>query len=190
MNSNVHYLLWFVALFTSLILSAVALDGLLHYLNMAWVGRYLGIIGTVTLLISFLYSARKRKLVSRGNMPSWLRSHEYLAWCGTMMILVHGGIHFNAWLPWYALIAMVIAAASGLIGKLLMRRSQDLLTEKTKDLRQIGLSDTEIRERIYWDALTFSLMRRWRSVHIPVTLMFAILSIYHIIAILIFWSWR
>ena len=30
----------------------------------------------------------------------------------------------------------------------------------------------------------------WRSVHIPITLAFAVLALAHIIAVFLFWGWR
>ncbi|HEY8904655.1 MAG TPA: hypothetical protein VIM63_01315, partial [Rhodoferax sp.] len=35
-------------------------DYLLHRLNLVWVGRYLGILGTLLIISSFYYSLRKR----------------------------------------------------------------------------------------------------------------------------------
>jgi hypothetical protein len=33
-------------------------------------------------------------------------------------------------------------------------------------------------------------MKKWRAVHLPITLAFAVLGITHILSILLFWEWK
>lgn len=33
-------------------------------------------------------------------------------------------------------------------------------------------------------------MKKWRSVHLPITLAFAVLGVGHIVSILLFWQWQ
>ena len=75
-------------------------DYLLHRFNLVWIGRYLGIPGTLLIIGSLIYSLRKRKMITSGNMKSWLSMHEVGTWLGSLMVLLHAGIHFNAILPW------------------------------------------------------------------------------------------
>ena len=107
-------------------LGAVALlcDGLLHVFELGWIGRYLGIVGTLLILVSLAYSLRKRGLIQRGNPPTLLRLHERLAWVGSLLVLVHAGIHFNALLGWLAIGAMLVNVTSGLTGKYLLKRAR------------------------------------------------------------------
>ncbi len=56
-----------------------------------------------------------------------LRRHERMAWAGSLLVLVHAGVHFNAWLGWLALAAMLINVASGLTGKYLLARARTRL---------------------------------------------------------------
>ena len=51
----------FLLMFGTLILATLVSDALLHQFGLAWVGRWLGIPGTLLILASFLYSMRKRK---------------------------------------------------------------------------------------------------------------------------------
>ena len=83
-----------------------------------WVGRYLGIPGTILILGSLVYSLRKRKYIRSGNPKTLLTLHEIGTWLGSAMVLIHAGIHFNAILPWLATIAMGVNVISGLVGKL------------------------------------------------------------------------
>lgn len=182
-----------VPFFLSLIaLAAAALlcDAVLHLLDIVWVGRWLGIPGTLLILASLGYSLRKRKMIRSGQPATLLRFHEYLAWAGSLLVLVHAGIHFNAILGWLAVWAMLINVASGLTGKFLLARSRRRLDEARQRMRDEGLTPAQLAERTYWDSLTFDAVKQWRSVHFPITLAFAVLALAHIIASLLFWSWK
>lgn len=119
-----QHVLPFTLLLGALAITALAGDFFLHRLNMVWVGRYLGIPGTLLIIGSLVYSLRKRKLITSGNPRSLLTFHEFTAWLGSLMVLIHSGIHFNAILPWLATIAMGVNVISGLVGKLLLDRSR------------------------------------------------------------------
>ena len=109
-----------VGIFVGLIVAMLLLDGLLHSLDLVWIGRYLGIPGTILILVALQYSLHKHKIVVSGDPRALLRRHELLAWIGALMVLVHAGVHFNAILPWLALGAMLVNVASGLTGKYLL----------------------------------------------------------------------
>ncbi|MCK5432886.1 MAG: hypothetical protein KAJ03_09085, partial [Gammaproteobacteria bacterium] len=142
------------------------------------------------ILLSFLYSMRKRKVISFGKPKTLLLLHETLTWIGALMILVHAGIHIYTILPWLALTAMVVSVISGMTGRYLLGRSRRFLDEK-KDMYSLqGLSEEAIDRKLFWDATTFELMKKWRSVHLPITLVFAVLSITHILSIFLFWQWK
>ena len=179
----------FLASFASLNLVALATDGLLHLFDLLWVGRWLGIPGVLLIVGSTAYSLRKRKLIRRGNPASLLRWHEALAWAGSLLILVHAGVHFNAILGWLAVWAMLINVGSGLTGKFLLKRSRLRMEDARQRMREGGLGDAEMEDRLYWDSLTFDAVRQWRVVHVPITLAFAVLATAHIVAIFLFWGW-
>jgi hypothetical protein len=166
------------------------IDAVLHYFDIVWVGRYLGIPGILLIIFSFGYSLRKRKLISIGKPVVMLRLHEWMAWAGSLLILVHAGIHFNAILGWLAVWAMLINVSSGLRGKFLLQRSRKRLEETLQRMREEGLSPSEIEERMFWDSLTFDVVKEWRSVHFPITLAFAVLATAHILSIFLFWGWK
>lgn len=180
----------FVLMFGSLIAATLVSDALLHQLDLVWIGRWLGIPGTLLILTSFLYSMRKRKKITFGKPKTLLRLHETLTWLGALMILVHAGIHVYAILPWLALAAMLVNVFSGMTGKILLDRSKRFLAAKREAYSGKGLSEAEIEKRLFWDATTFDLMKKWRSVHLPITLAFAVLGLGHIISILLFWQWQ
>ncbi|MCU7851539.1 MAG: hypothetical protein KZQ80_04935 [Candidatus Thiodiazotropha sp. (ex Monitilora ramsayi)] len=180
----------FVFLFGSLVLATVVVDALLHQWDLVWIGRWLGIPGTFLILLSFLYSLRKRKKISFGKPKNLLALHETLTWVGALMILVHAGIHIYAILPWLALLAMLVNVISGMTGKYLLDRSRRFLADKKAHYQTQGLSDEEVEKRVFWDATTFDVMKKWRVVHLPITLAFVVLGLAHILSIFLFWQWR
>jgi hypothetical protein len=180
----------FSVMFGSLILLTIIADAALHRFELIWIGRWLGIPGTILILLSFFYSLRKRRVISIGRPKTLLALHETLAWTGALMILVHAGIHVYTILPWLAVTAMLVNVFSGMTGKYLLGRSRRFLAEKGDVYSKQGLSEEEIEKRLFWDATTFDLMKKWRAVHLPITLAFAVLSIAHIFGILLFWQWQ
>jgi hypothetical protein len=175
---------------SALVGAALLLDALLHLRNAVWIGRYLGIPGTLLIIGSTVYSLRKRKLIRSGQPAQLLRWHEGMAWLGSLLVLVHAGIHFNAILGWLAVAAMLVNVISGLTGKFLLDRSRHRLAEAHHRMRQRGLSAQELEDRTYWDSLTFDVVRKWRVIHFPITLAFAGLALAHIIAVFLFWGWK
>lgn len=190
MRSTIWYRTFLPLLLSYLLLfgAALLLDYALHGIGMAWVGRYLGIAGTLLILISFAYSLRKRGAIHRASPRRLLRLHEVLGWLGPVMILVHSGIHFNAILPWLAATTMMIVVASGHLGKFLLRRARQGLEARRSDLHRVGLTDAEIEQRLFLDSIAVNVLNQWRTIHIPVVMLFATLSLVHILSILFFWN--
>jgi hypothetical protein len=180
----------FLGSFGLLAVLALALDGLLHLMDLLWVGRWLGIPGTLLIIGSTAYSLRKRKIIHTGRPATLLRWHELVAWLGSLLVLVHAGVHFNAILGWLAVWAMLINVGSGLTGKFLLERSRRRLEEARQRMRERGLAEAELQEQLYWDSMTFDAVKQWRVVHFPITLAFGVLATAHIVAIFLFWGWK
>lgn len=180
----------FFAALAALAAAALLVDAILHIYDAVWIGRYLGIPGTLLIIGSFGYSLQKRKLISLGRPVTLLRLHERMAWAGSLLVLVHAGIHFNAILGWLAVWAMLINIGSGLTAKFLLQRSRRRLEETSREMRSQGLTPREVDERMYWDSLTFDVVKQWRRVHFPITLAFAVLATAHIVSVFLFWGWK
>ncbi len=178
--------------FRLLVLAAVTLliDLVLHLTDMVWIGRYLGIPGVILILLSFGHSLRKRGIIDSKNPIRLLRLHEWLAWIGSTLVLVHAGIHFNSVLAWLAVAAMGVNIISGLTGKYLVLRTQRWMKQARTDLRGKGLDNTAIEQRLFWDSLAASLVRKWRAIHLPIALAFAVLATVHILSTFLFWGWK
>lgn len=184
-----QHILPFTFLLGMLAIAALAGDFFLHRLNLVWVGRYLGIPGTLLIIGSLVYSLRKRKIISSGNPRSLLTFHEFTAWLGSLMVLIHSGIHFNAILPWLATIAMGVNVISGMVGKLLLDRSRRHVQGERESYQLRGLSRPEVEQAVFWDAVSLDAMTQWRKVHIPIFIAFAVLAIGHVVSVFLFWGW-
>ena len=185
-----NHILPFTLLVALLGVATVMGDYLLHRLGLVWVGRYLGIPGTLLITGSLFYSLRKRKVITSGNVKSWLSMHEIGTWLGSWMVLLHAGVHFNAILPWLATIAMGVNVISGMVGKMLLARSREHVQAQREHYQLRGLSKAEVEQSVFWESVTFDAMAKWRKVHIPIFIVFAVLAIGHIISIFLFWGWR
>ena len=183
------HVLPFILLLGLLAAATLAGDYALHRLNLVWVGRYLGIPGTLLIIGSLVYSMRKRKYITSGDPKTLLKLHEFCAWLGSLMILIHAGIHFNALLPWLATVAMAVNVVSGMVGKLLLERSRRHVRGQRDHFQLRGLSKPEVEQAVFWDAVTVDAMKQWRKVHIPIFIVFVVLALGHIFSIFLFWGW-
>ncbi|MBF0354059.1 MAG: hypothetical protein HQL43_02335 [Alphaproteobacteria bacterium] len=180
----------FLGLFAVLILATMAGDFALHQLKLVWVGRYLGIPGTILILLSLLYSLRKRKVISFGNPKTLLGWHEVMTWLGAWMVMIHAGVHFNAILPWLATGGMIVNVVSGLTGRYLLERSRRRLAVFEEKYRLHGMSKSEVEKELFWEAVTFETMGNWRAIHFPISIVFAVLALGHILSVFLFWEWK
>lgn len=180
----------FALSFAALIGGVLVVDLVLHLAGLVWIGRYLGIVGVAIILGSFSYSLAKRKWIKPFNPVVRLRRHERWAWTGALLILVHAGIHFNAVLAWLAVGAMLINILSGLTGKYLLQRARARMGQTRTDLAAHGSDPVEVEAQMHWDNLTYGVIKQWRSLHVPITLAFAVLALAHIISTALFWGWH
>ena len=176
----------FLFLYSLMILITIVIDYSLHYFHLDFIGRQLGLIGTLIILISFAYSLTKRKIIHFGPLKILLKLHEYLAWIGSVLLLVHSGIHFNAILPWLATVMLLINVASGLVGKYLLKNANLALSTNKQELITSGMSKSDAEQKLFFDMVTVNAMKKWRVVHLPIAFILGILSLLHIISILIF----
>jgi hypothetical protein len=172
-----------------LILAALSLDAILHVVHMAWVGRYLGVPGTLFFLLSFGYSARKKKVIRQGALGFFLRFHCNAGWVGTLMILIHSGIHFNALMPWAATAFMLVVTGSGHVGQYLLKKVKAEVKMKLQ-FSGITVTEEELDQQKYWDTLTVKTLEKWRTVHMPLVAVLIALTTLHIASIAFFLNWN
>jgi hypothetical protein len=172
-----------------LILAALSLDAILHVAHMAWIGRYLGLPGTLFFLLSFGYSARKKKVIKNGALGIFLRLHCNAGWAGTLMILIHSGIHFNAFLPWAATAFMLVVTGSGHVGQYLLKKVKAEVKMKLQ-LAGLPAAEDDLEQQKYWDTLTVKALEKWRTVHMPLVAVLLALTLIHIASIALFLNWN
>jgi hypothetical protein len=166
-----------IFLYLVLIGGALACDRVLHQLGWQCVGKWAGPVGVGIILLGFAHSARRRTLIQRPSVRLLLSLHELFGWVGALLILVHAGVHFGALIPWLAVAMMLLVVASGFVGRTLLVRTRRTLLE----LERKG-SETELLASLMVEA-----MKRWRSVHWPLTAVLAALVIVHVVAELLLW---
>lgn len=186
---TIRKVLPFILLYLALIISAAVIHFYLHDSGFKWTLRYLGILGSALIIVSFIYSLRKRKIINFGKARSLLNLHELLAWTGSLLILLHAGFEFDAVIPRMAVFAMLIVVASGITGKYLLKQARGSIRLKREELKAKNLSEEEIEKELFALSLIADKMQMWRNVHIPLTVIFAALALLHVITILLFWRW-
>jgi hypothetical protein len=82
-------------------------------------GYWLGIAGASAMLLLLLYPLRKRMkwLRAIGSVPFWFRFHMMLGVLGPVLIVFHSNFKLGALNSNVALFAMLIVAASGVVGR-------------------------------------------------------------------------
>jgi len=182
-------LLPFTLIYIIMLITAIFGNIFLQNAGYKWLLRYLGIAGTLLIIFSFVYSLRKRKVIKFGKAKLLLQIHELMAWTGSLLILIHAGFDFDAVIPRMAFFAMLFVVASGITGKYLLKQAKESLKERRAELIAKNLSHDEIEKELFGLSLIADKMQMWRTVHIPLTLIFAAFALLHIITILLFWRW-
>ena len=84
-------------------------------------GYWLGIVGSVLMLLLLLYPLRKRIRIRRlgGSVAFWFRAHMILGVVGPAIILFHANFRMVTINSTVATIAMLVVAGSGIVGRYL-----------------------------------------------------------------------
>ena len=108
------------------------------------VGYWLGIVGSVLMLILLLYPLRKRYRFLRGlgRVPTWFRSHMLLGIVGPTLIIFHANFQTHSLNASVALFFMLVIVASGIIGRYLFAKIHKGLYGSKAEVRSI-LSDAD-----------------------------------------------
>jgi hypothetical protein len=86
--------------------------------------------------------------------------------------------------------AMLVNVGSGLTGVFLFQRARRGLDERKTLLIEKGHTLASIEQELFWDAIAVDMLRKWRIVHLPITMAFAVLTLVHVVSIFMFWGWR
>jgi len=76
-----------------------------------------------------------------------------------------------------------------MVGKFLLDASRRNIQGQREHYQLRGLSKPEVEQAVFWDAVTLDAMTKWRKIHIPIFIVFAMLALGHIVSIFLFWGW-
>jgi hypothetical protein len=105
---------------------------------------------------------------------------------GPLLIVLHAGAHLHALVPILAMVAMGIVALSGIIGQAVHYLALRTLNEERRQFLQQGVSQDEAEARLHDVASREEAFRVWQLIHAPMTLMFMVLVVLHVIGALYF----
>jgi hypothetical protein len=117
-------------------------------------GYWLGIAGASLMLMLLLYPLRKRvaSLRTIGSVAFWFRLHMALGVVGPTLILFHSNFKLGSLNSNVAMIAMLIVATSGIVGRYLYSKIHLGLYGRKAQVRDI-LADIEILKHALGDGL-------------------------------------
>jgi hypothetical protein len=149
-------------------------------------GHVVGWIGLSVILLAFVYSLRKRHGLKLGTPKGWLHVHLIAGVVGPVLILVHSGAHFHALVPIFAMVAMAVVVISGIVGQAIHLFALRTLNRQRHQLVEEGMSPDVIDARLDELASQEEVFRRWRAIHAPLTVTFAVLVAAHVLGALYF----
>jgi hypothetical protein len=117
-------------------------------------GYYLGIVGSVMMLLLLLYPLRKNARFMRnwGNVKLWFRMHKALGILGPVLVLYHANFRLHAVNSNVALFAMLLVVMSGLLGRFIYVKihyshvGQKLTLQELE--RLFGISKEEVEHEV------------------------------------------
>jgi len=114
------------------------------------VGYYLGIVGSVMMLLLLLYPLRKRirALNWIGAVPSWFRIHMIFGVLGPSLVILHSNFKLGSLNSQVALFCMLVVAGSGYIGRFLYKHVYKGLSGHKRSARELREAASEM-----WPAL-------------------------------------
>jgi hypothetical protein len=112
-------------------------------------GYWLGIVGASLMLLLLLYPLRKRVRALRalGSVAFWFRTHMILGIVGPVLILLHANFRFGSINSNVALVAMLIVAVSGIVGRYLYGKIHLGLYGRKAQVKEI-LADVDALEEL------------------------------------------
>jgi hypothetical protein len=152
-------------------------------------GHAAGWAGLVLTLSVFGYSVKKRSGPRAAWPKGWFLLHQMMGVAGPSLILIHSGSHLHALVPILALLAMGVTVVSGVVGVVVHRKALSLMKSQRAELLCQGLSSDEVEDRLYDLAASEKAFRTWRIIHVPMSVIFLVLTILHIIGALYFGGW-
>ncbi len=145
----------FKAIIFALLITAFAIIGWLKK-EQGWIspqtgpGYWLGIVGGGLMLLLLVYPLRRRLHLMRhiGPVTFWFRLHLIAGIIGPMLIIYHANFAFGSISSTIALMAMLMVASSGLIGRYLYGKLYKGLHGQRVEVRDI-INDASTFKRVF-----------------------------------------
>ena len=149
-------------------------------------GHLTGWVGLGTTLLVFVYPIKKRIGQNRRWPRHWFRVHLVAGVTGPLLILLHSGAHLHAFVPSLALAAMAVVVVSGIVGQGVHYLVLRTLNDRRRQLHDQGLNADEVEAHLHRMAAQEEAFRLWQSIHAPMTLMFLVLTVLHVLGAIYF----
>lgn len=150
------------------------------------VAHLVGWTGLVFIGLTFVYPVKRWMYPNQVWSQRWFQVHIVFGIVGPLVIFVHAGVHFHAWVPILALIAMVLVVMSGVTGQALHYLAFRTLYERRHEPAFEGMTEEAIDAHLHDLALQEETLRRWKCLHGPLTWSFVSLTLLHIGGVLYF----
>ena len=95
-------------------------------------GHFLGIIGTVLILMTLIYPFRKRVLKKKGKQNP-LNSHITYGLIGPSLVVIHSGHKLESLIGILIFLSLVLVVLSGIVGRFLFKKVNRSLKEQKQD---------------------------------------------------------
>ena len=139
-----------------------------------------GWTGLVFIGFTFVYPIKRWMYPHQVWSQRWFQVHMVFGIVGPLVIFVHAGAHFHAWVPIIALIAMVLVVMSGITGQALHYLAFQTLYERRHELAFEGMTEDAIEAHLHDLALQEETLRWWKCLHGPLTWSFVSFTLLHI----------
>ena len=119
-------------------------------------GYYLGLVGSLLMLVLLLYPLRKHVsfLQNLGEIRNWFRLHMILGILGPTLILFHSTFSIGSLNAGVALGCMLLVAGSGVVGRFMYKRIHHGLYGRRATLQemhaQLGTQEGEVRSKFHF----------------------------------------
>jgi hypothetical protein len=124
-------------------------------------GQTFGVIGTLLMLMPFVYMARKRigRMKPAGTLKTWLQIHLFCGVAGPVLITFHTSFKFNGLIS-AAYWSMVLVMLSGFVGRYLYVRIPRSLRGHELTRAELDTQAEELKESIASSRAPDSLLQR------------------------------
>jgi len=119
-------------------------------------GYYLGLVGSIFMLLLLLYPLRKRVpfLQRAGELRNWFRVHMFLGIAGPVLILYHSTLRVASLNAAVAFYSMLIVAGSGIVGRFIYTKIHHGLYGRQATLRErqehLGLEGESLKSKFHF----------------------------------------